>query len=510
MKIERTKNATRNIAVGTFYKVVSLVFPFIIRTILLKVLGEEYLGLSSLFTSVLQVFSLSELGFGSAIVFSMYKSIASDDDKEICALLNLYRTFYRIVGIVIAVIGLINLPFVPRLITGTFPLDVSVYWVYLIYLFNTVISYFLYGYKSSLLSAYQRTDVENAISTVTVSIMYALQIILLFAFKNYYLYVVCYPVVTMANNIIRAKVTKKMYPHYFCTGKLGKEKLLEIKKLVLALIGHKIGGVVVNSTDNIVISVFLGLSSVAIYNNYYYIFNAISGLISIIYSAMIAGIGNSIAIETKEKNYNDFNKFSFMNAWIIIVCCTCFASLYQPFMQIWVGSKFMFNYDMVILFVIYFFVLHIRYIVLTYKDACGMWQQDILKPFVESAVNLIVNIVLIQYIGIEGVIISTIISLGFIALPWETHVLFKHYFEREKTIYYIRLFKYVGTCVGSCAIAYFICNLLPDFGIGVFVLKGIIAFAVSNVLILIIFRSTNTFKESCDFWKVPILKKLNK
>lgn len=507
MIIERTRNAKRSIMAGIVYKMITILCPFLIRTLMIKILGGEYLGLNSLFTSVLQVLSLSELGFGGAIVFSMYKPIAEDDGKTICALLNLFRKFYFLVGLTITVIGLLLIPFIPHLITGSYPGNINIYYVYLIYLGNTSVSYFLYGYKSSLLQAHQRNDVESIISSVTTTIMYILQIVVLVLYKNYYLFVIWYPILTITNNIVRALITKKMYPQYFCRGKLSKKKVLEIRSLVAALFGHKVGGIVVNAVDNIVISAFLGLSTVAVYNNYYYIFSAVTGLLSIIYSAMTAGIGNSVIVDTRKKNHNDFKKFTFINAWMVTFCCSCFLCLYQPFMKVWVGKSLMFGFDMVVLLVIYFYILNIRYIVLTYKDACGIWRQDIAKPYVESIVNLMINIILVRVIGIDGVVISTIISLGFIALPWETHVLYKNYFKMSDRHYYILMLRYCISGVAICAATYFVsnfCSFKNDYLTLLF--RSVVAVAVSNILFVLLFCKTKEFWQSLHFVK-QLLKK---
>lgn len=184
----RLKNSLRNVLGALINKATAIIFPFIIRTIILYYLGTEYAGLSSLFTSVLQILSLSELGIGSAIVFSMYKPIAEGNNAEINALLKLYRKFYCIIGMVILLVGITLIPLIPRLINGTYPHDINLYALYLIYLSNTVISYFLFAYKASILNAFQRSDIESNLTTLINTGMYILQIITLIIFKNYYIY----------------------------------------------------------------------------------------------------------------------------------------------------------------------------------------------------------------------------------------------------------------------------------------------------------------------------------
>ena len=172
--MQRTKNAVRNLVFGFINKMIIMLFPFVIRTIIIRELGAGYLGLGSLFTSILQVLNLAELGFSSAVVFCMYKPIAEKDSETICALLNLYKQIYRIIGIVILVIGLALTPFLPYLIKGTVPNGINIYILYYIYLFNTAITYFLFAYKSTLLVAHQRNDVVSNISSLTNILQYFL------------------------------------------------------------------------------------------------------------------------------------------------------------------------------------------------------------------------------------------------------------------------------------------------------------------------------------------------
>ena len=190
MKIERTKNAKRNMIFGTALKLYQILLPFVMRTAMVYCLGVQYLGLNSLFTSILQVLNLAELGVGSAMVFSMYRPIAEEDHKTICALINLYKWYYRIIGVVVMVAGLILLPFIPHLINGEVPKDINVYVLYLLNLGATVLTYWLFAYRNSVLQGYQRSDVVSKVNIVTDTVKYALQIGALFIFQNYYYYVI--------------------------------------------------------------------------------------------------------------------------------------------------------------------------------------------------------------------------------------------------------------------------------------------------------------------------------
>lgn len=339
MRIERTKNAVRNMIFGSILKAYQILLPFIMRTAMIYFMGVQYLGLNSLFTSILQVLNLAELGVGSAMVFSMYKPIAEDDSTTICALMKLYKIYYRIIGLIIAVVGVICLPFIPYLIKSDIPKGMNIYVLYLLNLSATVLSYWLFAYKNSLLQAHQRVDIMSKVTFITNTIQYLLQFFVLVIIKNYYAYLIVSLFMQAVTNIITAVVVSKKYPNYKAEGKLSKDYIIKINQRIRDLFTSKLGAVVLNSSDSIVISAFLGLTTLAIYQNYYFILTSIIGFVTIIFNACTAGIGNSLIVETKEKNYYDLKKFTFIISWIAGFCSICFLCLFQPFMDIWVGKS---------------------------------------------------------------------------------------------------------------------------------------------------------------------------
>lgn len=430
MKIERTKNAGRNIVFGVMLKAYQIVIPFVMRTVMIYLMGVQYLGLNSLFTSILQVLNLAELGVGSAMVYSMYKPIAIDDETRICALMKLYRTYYRVIGLVIAIIGVFLTPFIPKLIKSDVPPDINIYILYILNLAVTVLSYWLFAYKNCLLDAHQRTDVTSKVTLVTNTVQYALQILVLVLFKNYYAYVIVALFTQAMTNIVIAMVVTKMFPDYRPNGKLESSEIKTINRRIRDLFTAKLGGTITNSADTIVISAFLGLTTLAVYQNYYFIMNAVCGFITVLFSSITAGIGNSLVTETIEKNYKDFKVFSFIICYILCICCCCFIGLYQPFIRLWVGNKYILDYRFVILFCVLFYCLELAMLWASIKDAAGLWHSDRFRPLVGASVNLILNIVLVQYCGLYGIILSTVLSYIFISMPWLIHNLFSLVYKK--------------------------------------------------------------------------------
>lgn len=480
MKIERTKNTIRNIGAGAVNRVINIILPFLVRTALLYIMGTKYLGLSSLFTSILSFLSLTELGIGGAMVYSMYKPIAHNDNETICALLNLYRKLYRIIGTVVLCLGLAIMPFLDRLIKDEIPADVNLYVLYFIYLLNSVLSYWLFAYKNALLQAYQRNDINSNIASIIVPVSYVVMLGSLCITRNYYVYVIWLPIFTVITNLIRSAYVDRHYPELKPKGDISKELQSSITKKVAALIGTKLNTVVLNAADNLVMSAFLGLTMIAVYGNYHYIMTSITGFLGIVYTAMTAGLGNSLQTETVEKNYRDFTKLSFMNSWIVGWCTVCLACLYQPFMKIWVGEELMFPYYVVLEICLYFYIYMIRKIPVVYKDAAGIWWEDRFRPYVCMVVNVVLNITLVQVIGISGIILSTVFSLV-ISIPWENYTIFKYVFHRGSGAYYGKMFAYAGSMfLGGC-LTYWVCGFFGD-GILTFLLRGVVCVIVPNVV----------------------------
>ena len=490
----RTKRSIKNVLTGIILKFVGLLFPFIIKTVIINELGVKYLGLNSLFSSILMVLSLSELGIGSALVFNMYKPIAKGETEKVCALLKAYRDVYRIIGIVIAVIGIALIPFLQMFVKGECPEDINIYTLYLIYLFNTVISYFLFAYKKSLWEASQLNGCNNVLETITTFFMYIMQIIVLVLFKNYYIYIIFLPLSTLMLNLLRSYFIDKNFPEYRCRGKLEKGFIKGLYSKVKALLGHKIGSTVITSADSIVISTILGLETLAIYSNYYQIINALIGVVTIFYTSITASIGNLLVNANIQEKLRNFNVLNFINNWIVGWFSICLLCLFQPFMRIWMGEELMFEFYIVVLLVIYFYSWLFRRIGLTYKDAAGMWEEDFWKPYIGVVVNLISNIVLCNYIGVAGAIISTIIIMLFIYFPWETRVIFKKIFKQSPKEYYFQMLKYAVATIIIGVITYFVCGFINGDTIISLIAKVFICGILPNIVYILIYHKTDEYQ----------------
>lgn len=500
MKLEREKNTIRNSIWGIINRVVALLGPFAIRSLITYELGVDYLGLSSLFTSILQVLNMAELGFSSAIAFCMYDPIANNDKNLICELLNFFRKAYRLIGMVIFGVGMAIMPFLHLLVGKDVPSDINIYYLYLLYLSNASVSYFMFAYKSVLFSAFQREDIISKIHSVSLIIQYAVQVFALLAFKNYYCYYMLIPIMSIANNIMINLMTKRYYPVYRPSGKLPNNIIEDIRKKVGGTVISKFCGLTRNTFDSIILSSFFGLTTVAIYGNYYYILSNIASMLVIFVTSMKAGIGNSMIIESLEKNYRDYNKFTFMYSLVASWCAICLLCLYQPFMEIWVGTENMFPFYDVVLLCIYFIWQTMGDITNAYSGAAGLWWENRYRTLIEAISNLFLNILFGYFLGVSGIILATIVTMFFFNFLWQTKILFDNYFKEYSIKSYIwNYFKYIAITVGIGALCFSICQFIRTGLIANLIMRGVLCIVIPVPLFFIIYRKNSLFIESKSF-----------
>jgi len=495
----RTKNASRNMRWGLVNKCIAILFPFIMRTVIIRILGPEYLGLDGLFTSILQMLNIAELGFNSAIIFSMYKPIAENNSNQICALLSFYCKVYKVVGIVVLLFGLLMVPLLPFFIKGTIPSNLNLYVIYLIYLLNTVVGYWMFAYKKVLLTAHQREDINSIINTIVLAGKNIVQIILLFLTYNFYFYLIVLVLSTVLENLYVAMITKRLYPQYVCRGELKRSDKKEIKKQIKGLMIQKICSASRNSADSIIISSFIGLTAVTAYGNYYSILAGFHTIFLCITHAMTAGIGNSIATKDKEDNYQDMLKFNFMYMWLAGFGTTCLLCLYQPIIKLWIGEKLMFSQKIVALLALYFYSLCAGDIRTLYTVGSGLWWEGRYRSILEAISNIVLNIVLGKFWGISGIIIATLFSILVINLAYGSTIVHRFYFKKSTVLFYKNhIFYAIVTCLIS-GICYILCENLPFEGIINIFLRIICCFVVGNTCFVICFCKTKEYEEGMKY-----------
>ena len=496
MKLDFARNTKRNMVANALGSGIKMLFPFLNRTLFLWLLGPEYLGLNGLFGSILGVLMLAELGFGMAVICSMYKPIADDNRELVCAYFRFYRTVYRWVGTAIFLIGLCLLPFLRNLVHGDVPADVDLHILYVIHLVNTSASYFLFAYRGSVLAAHHRNGVVTHILTAVSVAQYIVTFLVLLLLRNYYAYVLVAVLFTVVSNLLIFHESRRLFPDIEPRGELPPELRRQVVSDVKSIFLHKVGGVISYSVDNVVISAFLGLVAVAAYGNYYYVATSVGGVVGVVYSSMTAGFGNKIHTETKEKNFALFMKMSRMAQLLILWCAAMMMALYQPFVFVWTKGDPAQARHLVtsILMVLYFYVNQSRQMLLTFKSAATLWRQDRWKPIAAGAVNLALSFAFVIYLPeeykLDGVILATIIGYVFIQIPWETHVVFANFFSSAQARAYLRTHAgFALAAVLLCGIAWGSALLVPLGGILGLATKGVVAAVVSSGLMLAILHT---------------------
>ena len=457
------KNTKRNLIFGFINKIVIILCPFITRTVFRYILGTEYLGLNNLFSSLLSVLSVAELGFGSAIIYCMYKPVAENNIDEICPLLNFYKKVYKVIGIIILFLGILLIPFLPYLIAeGAYPHNINLSVVYSFYLINATISYFMYAYMEAIIIVYQRDDIRSLVNTVVILMLNVSQILVLLLSRNYYLYAILIPVFTVINNIWTAYQARKRFPQYSCYGNLSKMTKNDIKLRVGGTVISKICKVSRNSFDSVCTSLFLGLTMTAIYNNYYYILTAMSSIMSIVSASIRGGIGNHVVTKSKAENYNELKQLDFAYMLIASWFVTFYICLIQPFMEIWMGKDMLLSMPLVALLGFYFYLLCTGDMRSIYTEANGLWWEHRHRSIIEAAGNLLLNVILGKYYGIYGIIIATIMTILFCNFLWGSYIVFKYYFGLKRIKdYFSDHFKYMIMSTLTVFVTYTICLLIP-------------------------------------------------
>lgn len=505
----RTENTVRNMIHGFVNKGVTLVMPFVTRTVVIYQLGANYTGVDSLFTSILQILNVAELGFSSAVMFSLYKPIAENNKKEIREWLALYRRIYHIVGTVILCTGLGIFPCLKFMIKGNYPEDINIYILFSLYLLNSVIRYFTFSYKEVLLIGYQRRDILSNIELIVILLRNTFQLITLVVFKNFYVYLIWTLVATLATNIVVAAITGKKYPDLMRGNSINVDKVKTVSNHVKGIAIGKVSLMARNSFGNIILSAKCGLIFVTIYSNYYFVFGAISQILFVIITSMAASVGNSLVTESVAKNYEDHNKFDFIYMWIVGWCTVCLFCLYQPFMKLWVGDKLVASFSTMFLFCLYFYVSQLAQIRSTYSEAAGLWWRCRYVVIVDMGANIVLNVILGSYYGMNGILIASIITAFLSSFIATSIITFNIYFQRNIGEYFKNNAVYFAVTLLAISVTSGIIVFVEDDGFYGLALKGIICIIIPNILYAAIYSFVPNYREMI-IWGLNQIKIMQK
>lgn len=491
----RTKNSFLNALANSGSYVINLILSFVARTVFIRVLSQEYLGVQGLFGNILSVLSLAELGIGTAMIYHMYGPIAREDEKEITELMNLYRKLYSYVACFIAIAGLCLVPFLQCFIADDPGIN-GLTGIYLLYLLNTVVSY-LWGYKRALIDGHQKGYISTLYVTLFMTIQFIAQIIVLLIFENFIIYLLMQIICNILTNVSIAIKCDQMYPYLKRDRKSlpSKETRKSIFKNVSAMFMHKLGDVMVNNTDSLIISAFVGLVTVGIFDNYRMLLGSVNTAINGILGSFVASIGNLSVTDDKERVFHVYKTLNFIGFWIHSYAAVTFLVMFNPFIKAWAGEDYLFPMSIVFLIVLNFYMSGMRKVTLNFRDAMGLYWYDRYKPIFEVIVNLVVSIVLVVKFGLVGVLLGTLVSTVGVCFWVEALVTYKYGFEKKVSHYFKMFTLYTVSAVAVGGVTYWVCSLIDMGGLIEVFLKLIICTVMYNVLIILVYGRTVEYKE---------------
>ncbi len=493
----RIQKAGKNIIFGYISNLVILLVNFIQRTVFIYVLGRTFSGINETYTSVLSVLSLAELGIGTALNYSLYKPVAERDIEKIKSYMRFYKKAYLTIAGVIAAAGIAISPFLKLFLKNPGNLTVKELTLYYyLFLFNTVISYFV-AYKYSLSNAEQKNYIQTNIATLTKIAAATVQITVLLLFRNFLFYLLAQSVVEFLQKIFVTLYMNRLYPYLRDKDvkKLTPQETRIVASKTKALICHKVGDVARLQTDTLVISSFVNVDTSAVVGNYLYIITYVGNFVNIIFDSVISGFGNVVATESKERQYLLFKVYRFFACWLFGFGAVGFFHLLTPFIGgIWLRDDGWTLPQMTVtLLVTDFYLKGGRTVLLNFKIASGLFEQDRFLPLVQGAVNLVVSIALVQKIGVTGVYVGTLVS-GILANLIRPGIIYRACFDKKAGAYFKDSLKYIGVILAVGAVAAPIRHMIMgEVTIFTFALMVIVITLLYNLVFLAVFHRTEEF-----------------
>ena len=490
----RIKNSIHNIITGLLGQMILLVSGFISRTVFIRILGSTYLGVNGLFSNILTVLSFAELGIGQAIIYSLYKPIADHDEEKICSLMALYAKVYRILFFVVLGLGLSILPFLQYIIKDIDNIP-NIRLIYVMYVINSAVSY-LFSYKGTFVTACQKNYIINTIGFLASIITTVVQIALLLLFESYLVYLGVQIVMAMLQNAFIYGYSDKIFP--FLKRKqvkpLDAEEKVKLKKNVGALVIYKIGTVALNSTDNIIISAFIGIVTVGQYSNYLLLSTSVTSFLSTIFSNLTASIGNLNAQDDIEKKYFLFKTINLATFWLYALCAICLYICMTPFIQLWLGSDYVLSNEIPLIISVNVYIAGMLYTPFNFRQTMGLFVQGKMRPIISAIINIVVSILFAQWWGLAGVLWGTAVARLTTNAWFDPYLVYKHGLHISPHRYmvdYIAKATVLGATGLLCVVA---TSAMPTGGFCLLVIKAITSFLICNIVFIFIFHRTEEFK----------------
>ncbi|CAH0416491.1 hypothetical protein KAR50_01830 [Periweissella fabaria] len=445
----RSDAAKINVIVATFSQPIMLLLSFITRAIFINTLGNTYNGLNGLYTNLLSVLSFAELGIGSAITAAMYIPVSNKQYDLINELLHFFERIYRLIGLVVLVLGFVLSFFLGYFIKGKLP-DFAQFG-FILFVFNSALSYWMVT-SQTLLASDQKNFVNVGLKFIFATLFQGLQIFVLIQWHNFILYLIVQIINTFTLNLVITLLVRKHYPFtrnktsYVIPKNIGDT----LKKNVFGMMSAKFGGIILSGSDNIILSTFIGLALVGQYSNYMIIIAGIISLMNAIQSGLTASIGNLRASNSIKRQTDIFFQLFAGSSLLTVSLVLGMSLFFDSLIQIWLGPSYIFDSTTTILLIITFYTNQIRQISISYITAYGLFWPLRYKSLIEAGVNLLLSLILVvKYkFGVNGVLIGTIVANVGINFIWEGYIVQRLALKNNLKIYLLTLIKVtVITCL---------------------------------------------------------------
>lgn len=492
MSYSRTEYAKFNILYGYLRKMTLIFLEFFLRVVFITTLGEELLGVNSVFINIIQILSVTELGIANVVLYSFYKPLAVGDKSKLRALIKFYKIVYKKIAIVVFLIGISISPFLGKIINTKAEVD-NLYIIFFLFLSNTILSYF-FIYKNSILRADQKGYIVTKIEIPLVVVKFILQIIVLKFFASFIIYLLIENLITFITNYSISRKVEKEYSFLDeQTIELASKDKKEITDTIKSSFVYKIASVMLNSTDNIMISILIGTNVVGYFTNYKTIYAGIGSLYTVFFTSLTAGIGNLIETTSEEHRLKIFNILLLISSWLGIVFSSCFFSLSREFIVLWIGQGYVLDDLVVLCIAITIFLSCALHPIFIYREAMGIYKKVKYMMLLAAIVNIILSIILGRYLGLFGILFGTILSMMTTYIWYEPIVLYDACFGVKVSEYFFKRIKDIMIYIIVLVSIFVLGNYISGETWLYWILKSLTLFILSNALCYIIYKKTEEF-----------------
>lgn len=490
----RTKNVLVNTSTGLMVKVLRMFLNFVLKTVFIKVLGIQYTGVSSLFTDVLTILSFAELGIGSAVTYALYKPVAENDQRKILKLMNFYKSAYRMVAAIVFVSGVLLIPFLDVLVKDTPDIKESITLIYFLYLVHTACSYLLI-YKSAILEAKQKKYVISKVEGSMTIVRLVAECVILLVFRQFLVYLILEIVLTVVQNVIVARKADREYLMKYSKEMLDKDEKRALFSDIGALAMYQISWVILSGTDSVVISAVLGTGMVGFLSYYKMIITQITSFLQQFFTSANASVGNLAVEGNGEKQYRLFCDINFAVFWLMTFCCSGLYILFNPFVEIWLGKKYVLGEGIVLALVLDFFVTNMIRCAALFRTSNGLFVQGKYRPVIMAVLNVVLSIALAYKMGVFGVLMATVISRLVTQTWYDPWLVYRNIFQHSAADYYKKYVLYVFTIVISIsAIKFLVRMFVIDNLYAAFLFACLLCLFVPNMVLILFWHNTEEYQ----------------